>query len=139
MLSISKDLAVVFPAHPRTRPAVSHLNMATDGLHVCDPLSYLEFLALQAGATVVLTDSGGIQEETTFLGVPCLTLRANTERPVTVEIGTNVLIGNDPKSLRTEVTKILDGREKKGAIPPLWDGHAGERIAWILQETLSRE
>ena len=138
MLSVSKDLAVVFPAHPRTRARISQFHMATDGLHVCDPLSYLEFLALQAGATVVLTDSGGIQEETTFLGVPCLTLRANTERPVTVEIGTNVLIGNDPKSLRNEVAKILDGRQKKGAIPPLWDGHAGERIARILQENFEQ-
>jgi UDP-N-acetylglucosamine 2-epimerase (non-hydrolysing) len=141
ILSVSKnkdannqDLAVVFPMHPRTRVRVSQFGMATDGLHICDPLSYLEFLALQAGATVVLTDSGGIQEETTFLGVPCLTLRANTERPVTVEIGTNVLIGNDTDRLRTELAKILNGQQKKGVIPPLWDGHAGERIARILQE-----
>lgn len=137
MLSVSKnsseDLAVLFPVHPRTRQRMAEFGIATDGLHICDPLSYLEFLALQAGATVVLTDSGGIQEETTFLGVPCLTLRVNTERPVTVEIGTNVLVGNDPKRLRTELAKILDGRHKKGAIPPLWDGHAGERIAHIVQ------
>ena len=138
MLSVSKNskqpLAVVFPVHPRTRQRMAEFGIATDGLHICDPLSYLEFLALQAGATVVITDSGGIQEETTFLGVPCLTLRANTERPVTVEIGTNVLVGNDPKRLRTELEKILDGRNKKGAVPPLWDGHAGERIAHIVQE-----
>jgi len=138
MLSVSKnnndDLAVVFPVHPRTRQRMAEFGIASDGLHICDPLSYLEFLALQAGATVVLTDSGGIQEETTFLGVPCLTLRANTERPVTVEIGTNVLIGNDPKNLRTELARILDGRHKKGAIPALWDGHAGERIARVVQE-----
>ncbi len=132
--SKEKQLAVVFPVHPRTRQRIAQFGIATDGLHLCDPLSYLDFLALQAGATVVLTDSGGIQEETTFLGVPCLTLRANTERPVTVEIGTNVLIGNDTDRLRTELTKILDGKQKKGAIPPLWDGHAGERIARIVQE-----
>jgi UDP-N-acetylglucosamine 2-epimerase (non-hydrolysing) len=129
-----KNLAVIFPMHPRTRLRISELGMLTDGLHICDPLSYLEFLALQAGATVVLTDSGGIQEETTFLGVPCLTLRANTERPITVEMGTNVLIGNDSEQLRAELAKILDGKQKKGAIPPLWDGHAGARIARILQE-----
>ena len=132
-VSKNKDLAVVFPVHPRTRLRISEFGMATDGLHICDPLSYLEFLALQAGAAVVLTDSGGIQEETTFLGVPCLTLRANTERPVTVEIGTNVLVGNDSERLRTELAKILDGKQKKSAVPALWDGHAGERIARILQ------
>jgi UDP-N-acetylglucosamine 2-epimerase (non-hydrolysing) len=134
-----KNLAVIFPVHPRTRLRISEFGMATDGLHICDPLSYLDFLALQAGATVVLTDSGGIQEETTFLGVPCLTLRANTERPVTVEIGTNVLIGNDTERLRTELEKILNGKEKKGAIPPLWDGHAGERIARILLQYFEKQ
>ena len=142
MLSVSnnrdkeKALAVIFPVHPRTRLRIAQFGIPTDGLHLCDPLSYLDFLALQAGAAVVITDSGGIQEETTFLGVPCLTLRANTERPVTVEIGTNVLIGNDTDRLRAELAKILDGGhgQKKGAIPPLWDGHAGERIARIVQE-----
>ena len=138
MLSVSKDLAVVFPAHPRTRLRMSQFNIATEGIHMYDPLSYLEFLSLQAGAAVVLTDSGGIQEETTFLGVPCLTLRSNTERPVTVEIGTNVLIGSDPKRLGTELAKILDGRHKKGTVPPLWDGHAGERIARIVQQYLEK-
>jgi UDP-N-acetylglucosamine 2-epimerase (non-hydrolysing) len=135
ILSISreKNLAVVFPMHPRTRLRISQFGMATDGLHICDPLSYLDFLGLQAGATVVLTDSGGIQEETTFLGVPCLTLRSNTERPVTVEIGTNVLIGNDSDRLRAELARILDGKQKPGGIPPLWDGQAGERIAVVLQ------
>ena len=132
--SNNQDLAVVFPMHPRTRVRVSQFGMVTDGLHICDPLSYLEFLALQAGATVVLTDSGGIQEESTFLGVPCLTLRANTERPITVEIGTNVLIGNNTDRLRDELAKILNGQQKKGTIPPLWDGQAGERIARILQQ-----
>jgi len=95
-------------------------------------LPYIEFLALQRRATVVITDSGGIQEETTYLGVPCLTLRSNTERPVTVTAGTNTLIGSDNRKLFSELTKILEGKAKSGTIPPLWDGHAGERIAEIL-------
>jgi UDP-N-acetylglucosamine 2-epimerase (non-hydrolysing) len=97
-----------------------------------EPLPYIEFLALQRSATVVITDSGGIQEETTYLGVPCLTLRNNTERPVTVDLGTNVLVGQNMDKLRCELTKILDGNAKIGMVPPLWDGHAGERIAQIL-------
>jgi len=81
---------------------------------------------------VVITDSGGVQEETTYLKVPCITLRANTERPVTVSLGTNVLVGDDDEKLRSEMCSILDGKAKAGMIPPLWDGHAGERIAEIL-------
>jgi UDP-N-acetylglucosamine 2-epimerase (non-hydrolysing) len=101
-------------------------------LHLLEPLPYIEFLALQRRATVVITDSGGIQEETTYLGVPCLTLRNNTERPVTVNLGTNVLVGQNRDKLRCELTNILEGKAKSGVIPPLWDGHAGERIAEIL-------
>jgi UDP-N-acetylglucosamine 2-epimerase (non-hydrolysing) len=89
---------------------------------------------LQRRATVVITDSGGIQEETTYLGVPCLTLRSNTERPVTVSIGTNVLTGQDLGLLSSELKKILEGKAKKGSTPPLWDGHAGERIAQALHK-----
>jgi len=89
-------------------------------------------LALQRRATVVITDSGGIQEETTFLGVPCLTLRENTERPVTVKIGTNILVGRNMDRLSMELDSIINGRGKRGQVPPLWDGHAGERIAEIL-------
>jgi UDP-N-acetylglucosamine 2-epimerase (non-hydrolysing) len=133
MLAFNKDLEVVFPVHPRTRQRISEFGLATDGLNLCDPLSYLDFLALQASAAVVITDSGGIQEETTFLGVPCLTLRSNTERPITVEIGTNILIGDDMARLGTELANILEGRAKQGAIPPLWDGHASERIAHVLK------
>src|SRR5207302_1746805 len=95
--------------------------------------AYVEFLALQRRATVVITDSGGIQEETTYLGVPCLTLRKNTERPVTVSLGTNTLVGQDSRRLQDEVGRILSSGKKQGAVPPLWDGHAGERIAEILQ------
>jgi UDP-N-acetylglucosamine 2-epimerase (non-hydrolysing) len=101
-------------------------------LQILDPLPYLEFLALQSRATVVITDSGGIQEETTYLGVPCLTLRENTERPVTVFLGTNVLVGRDPSKLRSELSRVLAGQAKKGTIPPLWDGQAGDRIAAVI-------
>jgi UDP-N-acetylglucosamine 2-epimerase (non-hydrolysing) len=103
-------------------------------LRILDPLSYVDFLGLQSRATVVITDSGGIQEETTYLGVPCLTLRENTERPVTVTFGTNVLVGRDPDKLRSELSRVLAGQAKKGTIPPLWDGHAGERIAAVLAD-----
>jgi len=94
-----------------------------------DPPSYVDLLGLQSRTTVVITDSGGIQEETTYLGVPCLTLRENTERPVTVTLGTNVLVGRDPDKLRSELARVLAGQAKKGTVPPLWDGHTGERIA----------
>lgn len=136
MLALNKDLPVIFPVHPRTRQAIRQFGLETDGIRITDPVSYLEFLALQCRATVVITDSGGIQEETTYLGIPCLTARANTERPVTVEIGTNILIGDDMEKLRTETLNVLSGRGKKGSVPPLWDGHASERIASILTNQL---
>jgi len=135
LLEVSQELDVVFPAHPRTRQRIADFGLDAQRLRILDPLSYVEFLALQRAATVVITDSGGIQEETTYLGVPCLTLRNNTERPVTVSLGTNVLVGQDPTKLRTELHKILDGKAKKGTLPPLWDGHAGERIADILHRS----
>jgi len=128
---LSQDLPVIFPVHPRTRRRIANLHLARNGknhLHVTDPLSYLEFLALQESATVVITDSGGIQEETTFLGVPCLTVRENTERPVTVTLGSNVLVGRDLHRLRQEIQKIVNGRRPETRVPPLWDGHAAERI-----------
>jgi len=132
LLEVSHDLAVVFPAHPRTRKRIADFDLHAGQLQVLDPLSYLEFLGMQSRATVVITDSGGVQEETTYLGIPCLTLRENTERPVTVSLGTNVLVGRDPDKLRAELSRILAGQAKKGTIPPLWDGHAGERIAAVL-------
>jgi UDP-N-acetylglucosamine 2-epimerase (non-hydrolysing) len=132
LLRVSDQLDVVFPVHPRTRQRISEFGAGAARLHLLDPLPYIEFLALQRRATVVITDSGGIQEETTYLGVPCLTLRSNTERPVTVTAGTNILIGSDNRLLHSEVARILDGKAKLGTIPPLWDGHAGERIAEIL-------
>jgi UDP-N-acetylglucosamine 2-epimerase (non-hydrolysing) len=132
LLKVSEGLDVIFPVHPRTRQRISHFGTDAAKLHLRDPLPYIEFLALQRRATVVITDSGGIQEETTYLGVPCLTLRSNTERPITVTVGTNTLIGSDNKKLHSELSNILEGKAKSGTIPPLWDGHAGERIAEIL-------
>jgi UDP-N-acetylglucosamine 2-epimerase (non-hydrolysing) len=132
---VSADLPVVFPVHPRTRKQIASLRNGGSGSHgltLLDPLPYLTFLALQKKASVVITDSGGIQEETTYLGTPCLTLRENTERPITVEAGTNTLVGRDPKRLLAELKTILQGRRTEGAIPPLWDGHAAERIAGIV-------
>ena len=132
LLDVSRDLAVIFPAHPRTRKRIEDFGFDAKQLQILDPLSYLEFLGMQSRATVVITDSGGIQEETTYLGVPCLTLRENTERPVTVSLGTNVLVGRDPEKLRSELSLVLAGKAKKGSIPPLWDGHTGERIAAVV-------
>ncbi len=131
----SKDLEVIFPVHPRTRNRIAEFGINSQKLRFLDPMPYIEFLALQSRATVVITDSGGIQEETTYLGVPCLTLRRNTERPITVTHGTNILVGDDRASLTTELVKILAGNPKKGIKPPLWDGRAGDRIADILQRT----
>jgi UDP-N-acetylglucosamine 2-epimerase (non-hydrolysing) len=132
LLEVSRDLCVIFPAHPRTRKRIAEFGLHAGQLRLCDPLPYVDFLGMQARATVVITDSGGIQEETTYLGVPCLTLRENTERPVTVSLGTNVLVGNDPDKLRLELSRVLAGQAKKGTAPPLWDGHAGERIAAVV-------
>jgi UDP-N-acetylglucosamine 2-epimerase (non-hydrolysing) len=130
---ISDRLPTVFPVHPRTRANLSRLGAAfPDSFRLTEPLGYLDFLALQEHAAVVITDSGGIQEETTFLGVPCLTMRPNTERPVTIAIGTNTLVGNDVDRLMAAVDDVLAGRGRRGAVPPLWDGHAAERIAAIL-------
>jgi UDP-N-acetylglucosamine 2-epimerase (non-hydrolysing) len=140
LLEVNRDLAVIFPAHPRTRKRIADFKLDAGQLRVLDPLPYVDFLGLQVRATVVITDSGGIQEETTYLGVPCLTVRENTERPITVSIGTNVLVGRDREKLRSELSRVLAGKAKKGIVPPLWDGHAGERIADILvgRPTLAR-
>jgi UDP-N-acetylglucosamine 2-epimerase (non-hydrolysing) len=132
LLEVNRDLVVVFPAHPRTRKRIVDFGLDAGQLRVLDPLPYVDFLRLQSGATVVITDSGGIQEETTYLGIPCLTVRENTERPITVSMGTNVLVGRNREKLREELSRVLAGKAKKGTVPPLWDGHAGERIADIL-------
>jgi UDP-N-acetylglucosamine 2-epimerase (non-hydrolysing) len=138
---IQKDLPILFPAHPRTAKRIAEFGFTKrlttmSGLQIVEPLGYLEFLDLMMHACLVLTDSGGIQEETTILGIPCLTLRKNTERPVTITEGTNVLTGTDPERIVAETYRILGGDVKVGRMPELWDGHAAKRIVRILYERL---
>jgi UDP-N-acetylglucosamine 2-epimerase (non-hydrolysing) len=139
LATLSEHLNVIFPVHPRTRRSLADLGFSADGtrMQFVEPLPYLEFLALQRRAALVITDSGGIQEETTFLGVPCLTVRENTERPITLTQGTNQLVGRDLQKLRATAEAILkrnsgakETRENHNI--PLWDGHAAERIAQIV-------
>ncbi|MEL7160293.1 MAG: UDP-N-acetylglucosamine 2-epimerase (non-hydrolyzing), partial [Bacteroidota bacterium] len=136
-------LPVVFPMHPRTRNNLTKHGLyetvaAIEGLHILEPQGYLQFLQLMDNARLIVTDSGGIQEETTFLQVPCLTFRDTTERPITVELGTNILMADlNPDSVMAEVENILEGRAKTGVVPPLWDGYAAERIREILLAELS--
>ena len=134
LLTLSQKLPIVFPIHPRTRERMraAGLGVAEGRIRFMDPIPYLSFLGLQQRAKLVITDSGGIQEETTFLQVPCLTVRENTERPITVSMGTNQLVGRDVGKVATAVTKLLSGTLKRRRIPPLWDGHAAERIAAVL-------
>jgi UDP-N-acetylglucosamine 2-epimerase (non-hydrolysing) len=136
LVRISAKLNVLFPVHPRTAERIRALpiSVGSGRLHLMEPVGYLEFLSLEKRATVVITDSGGVQEETTYLGVPCLTLRENTERPVTVSLGTNLLIGSDFRRLEEEVERAAAGTFKTGSIPPMWDGRAAQRIADALLE-----
>jgi UDP-N-acetylglucosamine 2-epimerase (non-hydrolysing) len=130
--ALSEWTPVVFPVHPRTRKMMEEAGAEHAGLILSDPLGYLDFLSLLADAGAVLTDSGGIQEETTYLGIPCFTLRDNTERPVTVRAGTNTLLGLDPTAI-SGIPAALAARDNvKSEPPPLWDGHAAERIADIV-------
>jgi UDP-N-acetylglucosamine 2-epimerase (non-hydrolysing) len=122
---------VVFPLHPRTRTRIAEIGIDPGKLHLCEPQPYIEFLALQSRATAVLTDSGGIQEETTYLGVPCLTLRENTERPITISQGTNRLGGTSVAGIRSAIRDALAATSGAG-IPELWDGRAAPRIVEIL-------
>jgi len=137
--SITKTLPVIFPVHPRTRKTIAELGLsdrvaAMTNLRLIDPLGYLDFLNLYSSARLVLTDSGGIQEETTFLNIPCLTLRENTERPITVELGTNVIVGTDTNRIVAAANAALNGSAKKSPSSiPLWDGHASERILDALE------
>jgi len=132
----TRGLPVVFPVHPRTAKTLHDLNEVPPIFKLVDPQPYLEFNYLVQHAKAVITDSGGITEETTVLGVPCLTLRDNTERPETVTVGTNELIGTDPALLAPALNKLFSGQWKKGAIPEKWDGHTGERIVQILEQLL---
>jgi UDP-N-acetylglucosamine 2-epimerase (non-hydrolysing) len=135
---VQRKLPLVFPIHPRSRKMLAEHGLqgrvdAMSRLHLLDPVGYLDFLKLQKHAVLVLTDSGGIQEETTVLGVPCLTIRENTERPVTVQQGTNVLIGLNTERIVMEAERVLCGNGKRGTIPELWDGHTAERIVALLR------
>ena len=147
---IGRELPVLFPVHPRTRERLDRFGLTRFARtawtheellhkHACvllaPPIAYLDFLHLMSEATFVLTDSGGIQEETTALGVPCLTLRDNTERPITVSQGTNQLIGSDPEKILPAVKAILRGETKPGRVPDLWDGAAAQRIIAILLQS----
>jgi UDP-N-acetylglucosamine 2-epimerase (non-hydrolysing) len=131
--AIAAQIPVIFPVHPRTQQRLTQAGIKTHPqLKLIPPVGYLDFLCLLSKATLVLTDSGGIQEETTALGVPCLTLRENTERPITISEGTNLLIGTDPAKILVAAQHILAGKGKAGRIPPFWDGHAAERIVEVL-------
>jgi UDP-N-acetylglucosamine 2-epimerase (non-hydrolysing) len=129
---VARQPPILFPVHPRTRARIESFGLPGNGIAMIDPVGHLDMLYAVKGAAIVLTDSGGLQEETTALGVYCVTIRENTERPVTVEQGTNYLVGTDPSAILSASGEILSGRGKKGTVPPLWDGHAAERIADIL-------
>ena len=141
LVQVSRRLPLVFALHPRTRANIERFGLmplvASGRTALLPPQGYLEMVGLMAGARVVLTDSGGLQEETTALGVPCLTLRENTERPITVDQGTNTLVGRDAQAILAGVEQILAGRGKSGRVPEYWDGHAAERIAADLARWLA--
>jgi UDP-N-acetylglucosamine 2-epimerase (non-hydrolysing) len=137
LIAIQRNLPILFPAHPRTLKRIAEFGLgerleAAPNLRVIEPLGYLEFLDMMMHARLVLTDSGGIQEETTILGIPCLTIRENTERPITISEGTNHLVGTDPNRIVKEVRHVLAEENRPGRIPELWDGHSAERIVQVL-------
>jgi UDP-N-acetylglucosamine 2-epimerase (non-hydrolysing) len=138
---VSQSLPVVFPVHPRTRKMIADKGLQPvldrfPGIRLQEPMGYLEFLALTSQARMILTDSGGLQEESTALGVPCLTLRENTERPVTVTVGTNLIVGTDPERIKAESKRVLEGGGKQGRVPDLWDGRTSQRIAELYETFL---
>src|SRR5438067_10388218 len=135
---ISKTMPVLFPIHPRTRKRVEDFGLSMNGIRTMEPLGYLEFLNLESTATVVLTDSGGLQEETTILGVPCLTLRHNTERPVTITHGTNILTGPDRGRILEAFTRVMNGDWKFAGPPEYWDGQAAKRIVRVIRDIRER-
>src|SRR6201999_2143377 len=132
LAAVAAEMPVVFPVHPRTRKMLGEAGGDQPGLHLIEPLGYIEFLSLLADAGAVLTDSGGIQEETTYLGIPCFTLRAHTKRPVTINAGTNTLLGLDPAAIAGIPAALESRPDRRPEPPPLWDGHAAERIADVL-------
>jgi UDP-N-acetylglucosamine 2-epimerase (non-hydrolysing) len=141
IITSSRNLPIIFPVHPRTAKIIESVlgananakaNANANKLHLIQPLGYLEFNYLVERAFAVITDSGGITEETTVMGIPCMTLRDNTERPETITIGTNELLGTNPKAIKPAMEKLFAGEWKKGSIPEKWDGHTAERIVDIL-------
>jgi UDP-N-acetylglucosamine 2-epimerase (non-hydrolysing) len=136
LADISRSLPLIFPVHPRTRQRIDALGIAVpESLHLLPPLGYMDFLNLWKDCVVVITDSGGLQDETTGLGVPCVTVRENTERPVSVDEGSNVLVGRDFDKMRRVVHGVMAGQSKQGRRPRLWDGKAAERICEVLART----
>lgn len=133
---LSELVPIIFPVHPRTRACLDKLTFRprSERLSLIEPVDYLRFIAMQSKSCVVITDSGGIQEETTYLGIPCLTLRPNTERPVTTEVGTNTLMGDDPAAIRPHLENVLAGKYKTGKIPEYWDGNTAVRIKGIIKD-----
>lgn len=129
---MAREVPVLFPVHPRTRARLASFALDAGNVLLTDPVGYFDMLYAVRGATLVVTDSGGLQEETTALGVPCVTIRENTERPATVDVGTNYLVGTHPEAIRQAIRRVLSGNGKKGSVPPLWDGRAAERIADIV-------
>ena len=132
LVALANEMPVVFPVHPRTRKMMEEVEADHPGLLLSEPLGYIDFLSLIADAAAVLTDSGGIQEETTYLGIPCFTLRDNTERPVTIRAGTNTLLGLDPSAIAGVPAALAERTGTQHEPPPLWDGHAAERIADVI-------
>jgi UDP-N-acetylglucosamine 2-epimerase (non-hydrolysing) len=132
----ARNLPVVFPVHPRTAKTLRELGDVSTNINMVDPQPYLEFTYLVQNAKAVVTDSGGVTEEATVMGVPCMTLRTSTERPETVTMGTNELLGVDPAALAPAFEKLFAGQWKRGSIPPLWDGKTGERIVSQLERLL---
>jgi UDP-N-acetylglucosamine 2-epimerase (non-hydrolysing) len=132
LAALAREMPVVFPVHPRTRAMMESIDSEHPGLLLCEPLGYLDFLSLLADSRAVLTDSGGIQEETTYLGIPCFTLRDNTERPITITAGTNTLLGLDPAAISSIPASLTKLPSTQAEPPPLWDGQASQRIAEIV-------
>jgi UDP-N-acetylglucosamine 2-epimerase (non-hydrolysing) len=140
LAEIARDIPIIFPIHPRTRKMIQQFGLAgycstaakPEGLWMTEPLGYLELLHLNMHAAMVMTDSGGLQEESTVLGVPCITLRHNTERPVTCEVGTNFLVGNRHEDILRHAMSVLRGEVAEGRVPEKWDGSAAERIVEVL-------
>ena len=153
LMEVGHRIPVIFPVHPRTRKNIELFGLAhyfrdcsgrgvhaaEKGVFLVPPMGYLDFLSLMQNSKFVITDSGGIQEETTVLGIPCLTVRENTERPVTVREGTNIIVGRSKKKIREEVGKILAGRVKKGKVPKLWDGKTARRIVKAILKIKTRK